>query len=78
MQRWLDYVYAELDKKVCENLKKTRKKRNEYSRFQVWSTNCKSWYKNEKGISFVLWPNGLIEYWWRLFSCDMADYKIQD
>jgi len=59
MQRWIDYVYAELDKKV-------------------WSTSCKSWYKNEKGISFVLWPNGLIEYWWRLLSCDMADYKIQD
>ena len=51
---------------------------NEHSLFQVWSTNCKSWYKNEKGISFVLWPNGLIEYWWRLLSCDMADYKIQD
>jgi 4-hydroxyacetophenone monooxygenase len=44
---------------------------------KVWATDCKSWYKNEKGIIFVLWPNGTIEYWWKLLSCNLADYKLK-
>jgi hypothetical protein len=44
---------------------------------KVWSTNCKSWYKNEKGIVYVLWPNSTIEYWWKLIKCNMTDFKFK-
>ena len=43
---------------------------------RVWTTSCKSWYKNEKGIVFVLWPNGTYEYWWKLLTCNLTDYKM--
>ena len=43
---------------------------------RVWTTSCDSWYKNDKGIVFVLWPNNTIEYWWKLLSCKFTDFKF--
>lgn len=29
---------------------------------KVWLSGCKSWYKNDKGVNFTLWPNLCVDY----------------
>jgi len=37
----------------------------ERSSHTVWSTGCRSWYLDEKGRNFTLWPGSTVSYWWR-------------
>ena len=38
------------------------------------STNCKSWYKNDKGVTYALWPSHLTHYWWITRKFDLENY----
>jgi hypothetical protein len=31
----------------------------------VWATGCQSWYLDDKGRNFSLWPGSTVSYWWR-------------
>ena len=37
----------------------------------------RSWYKNSKGINFILWPVNLLQYWWMTRVPDLLnDFKL--
>ncbi len=40
----------------------------------VWAGNCKSWYQDEKGRIFTLWPRGTINFRGSLRKFDPAEY----
>ena len=35
-----------------------------------------SYHMSEKGVVHNIWPKTVLEYWWRLLKCDMADFKL--
>ena len=80
MSRWLDYIYAELNKKVLSLCQCKLKLQFMYIfdiLFQVWTSGCTSYHRNEKGVVHTIWPNNVVEYWWRLLWCDMADFRLR-
>ena len=36
-----------------------------------------SWYKNEAGVNWTLWPLDLVTYWWGTLACDMDLYTVR-
>jgi cation diffusion facilitator CzcD-associated flavoprotein CzcO len=36
----------------------------------VWSTGCNSWYLDERGKNYALWPGSTVEYWLRTRRVD--------
>lgn len=43
----------------------------------VWATGCHSWYLNEDGENYTLWPGSTIEYARRLRRFDVAAHTIE-
>jgi cation diffusion facilitator CzcD-associated flavoprotein CzcO len=39
----------------------------------VWATGCHSWYLDDKGRNFTLWPGSTVSYWWRTRRARPAD-----
>lgn len=53
------------------------KKMTDWTQTKNFSTSCRSWYKNSKGINFILWPTHLLQYWWMTWKPDILnDYKV--
>ncbi|MFT7621756.1 MAG: cation diffusion facilitator CzcD-associated flavoprotein CzcO [Myxococcota bacterium] len=42
----------------------------------VWSTGCRSWYLNDKGQNFTLWPGSTVEYRLRTRRFDTNQYAV--
>ena len=40
----------------------------------VWASGCHSWYLDEAGQNFTLWPGFTFEYWWQTRHLRVADY----
>lgn len=36
---------------------------------------CVSWYRNEEGVNWTLWPSSVVSYWWCTLVCQKEDYK---
>ena len=36
-----------------------------------------SWYKNEAGVNWTLWPLDLVTYWWGTLACHMDQYILR-
>ena len=53
---------------------------NQYWPFHNINIQCillRSWYKNSKGINFILWPVNLLQYWWMTRVPDLLnDFKL--
>ncbi len=32
----------------------------------VFAAGCRSWYKDEQGHNFTLWPHGTVRFWWEM------------
>jgi cation diffusion facilitator CzcD-associated flavoprotein CzcO len=41
----------------------------------VWSTGCNSWYLDETGKNYTLWPGSTVEYWLRTRHVDPAAFQ---
>jgi cation diffusion facilitator CzcD-associated flavoprotein CzcO len=41
----------------------------------VWSTGCQSWYLDERGHNFTLWPGYTFEYWLRTRRPDRRAFR---
>lgn len=41
---------------------------------QVWASGCRSWYLNDRGENFSLWPGSTVSYCWRLRLFDHESY----
>jgi cation diffusion facilitator CzcD-associated flavoprotein CzcO len=52
--------------RIAERFKKT-----------IWATGCNSWYLDERGNNFALWPGTTVEYWWRTRHLRASDYIFQ-
>jgi cation diffusion facilitator CzcD-associated flavoprotein CzcO len=42
----------------------------------VWSTGCRSWYQQEDGRNFTLWPYSTWRYWLETRSIDAQNYRF--
>jgi cation diffusion facilitator CzcD-associated flavoprotein CzcO len=42
----------------------------------VWSTGCRSWYQQEDGRNFTLWPYSTWRYWLETRSIDTQNYRF--
>lgn len=42
----------------------------------VWQTGCKSWYLDERGKNFTLWPGFTVEYWLRTRRLNARDFRF--
>ncbi|KAI7861778.1 hypothetical protein BDF14DRAFT_1864479 [Spinellus fusiger] len=40
----------------------------------VWSSGCRSWYQNDSGELFTVWPKAAISFWWSLKTAKTSDY----
>lgn len=43
-------------------------------RDQVWMSGCRSWYLNEDGDNFTIWPGSTLAYLWRTQRFDASDF----
>ena len=44
---------------------------------KAFSGGCDSWYKNEKGVVWTLWPRSSVSYWWWSLICQGEDYHFE-
>ena len=42
---------------------------------QVWQTGCRSWYLNEEGRNFTIWPDSAAAYVRRMRTFDPSDFR---
>ena len=48
-----------------------------FHNINIQCTLLRSWYKNSKGINFILWPVNLLQYWWMTRVPDLLnDFKL--
>jgi len=40
------------------------------------SQQVASWYKNDRGVNWTLWPLDLVSYWWYTKTVKMEDYNL--
>lgn len=41
----------------------------------IWKTGCQSWYLDERGRNFTLWPGFTVEYWLRTRRMKPGDFR---
>ena len=58
-------VEAAYNRKIQNALKKT-----------VWNTGCKSWYKDENGHIFTLWPHTTTRFAWEMRNASVNEYSF--
>ncbi len=44
----------------------------------VWESGCRSWYMDEKGRNFTIWPHFTWKYWWETRRIDPDDFIVTD
>lgn len=42
----------------------------------VWQSGCRSWYLNESGRNFAIWPWTTMRYWWTVRRLKRRDYML--
>lgn len=42
----------------------------------VWQSGCVSWYQQEGGKNFALWPTYTWKYWLKTKKPNAADYRL--
>jgi hypothetical protein len=42
----------------------------------VWSTGCRSWYQQEDGRNFTLWPYSTWRYWLETRAIEPRNYRF--
>ena len=42
----------------------------------VWQSGCVSWYQQEGGKNFALWPTYTWKYWLKTKKPNVADYRL--
>ena len=42
----------------------------------VWESGCKSWYMDENGRNFTIWPHFTWKYWLETRRVDPADFTV--
>ncbi len=45
---------------------------------QVWMSGCRSWYLNEEGQNFTIWPGSTLSYLWRMRRLDPDAFVLAD
>ena len=82
----ITYIKDCIEKVIKGNIKSIDVKHTANERFQIWVkeqmknkvfalSSCSSWYKNKKGVNWVLWPSHLAKYWWMTRKVNLDDYK---
>ncbi len=43
---------------------------------KVWAAGCSSWYLNDAGENFSIWPGTTLAYFWRMARFDLEHYAL--
>jgi len=43
----------------------------------VWLSGCRSWYLDEEGRNFTIWPRTTVRYWWETRWLRRSDYRLE-
>ena len=70
-QRGADYLAVDADEQARFNERIQRGLRG-----TVWSTGCRSWYQQEDGRNFTIWPFSTWRYWLETRRIDAAKYRF--
>ena len=73
---------------VENNMKSMAIKQLVNDRYQAWSRqaiknkafahpSCTSWYRNARGVNYVVWPAQPFLYWWHTMGLNLNDYECQ-
>ncbi len=79
------YAIDAIRQMIEKDIKSVTVKRSVNDKYQAWtqacmknkvfnSNNCRSWYRNDKGLNFSLWPSHLSRYWWLTRKFDLNNY----
>jgi cation diffusion facilitator CzcD-associated flavoprotein CzcO len=60
----LPRAQRELNERLQESMKRT-----------IWMTGCQSWYLDERGRNFTLWPGFTVAYWLRTRRVALGDFR---
>jgi hypothetical protein len=60
-----DHIQDKFNDEVQEQLKGT-----------VWQSGCVSWYQQDGGKNFALWPTYTWKYWLQTKTLNPADYRL--
>lgn len=82
------YVVDAVRKMIEGGIKRVDVKQTANHEYQDWAQkcmknkvfalpSCASWYKNDRGINYVLWPSHLTDYWWTTRKFDMEKYHCK-
>jgi len=70
-QRGADYLAVDADEQARFNERIQRGLRG-----TVWSTGCRSWYQQEDGRNFTIWPFSTWRYWLETRRIDATKYRF--
>ncbi len=42
----------------------------------VFGRGCRTWYSNERGVNFTLYPGTMRKFWWSTRECDPSDFEF--
>lgn len=74
IRRLRDERLAYLDVKTAEQ-RRFNETLQQRMKKTVWLTGCQSWYLDERGRNFTLWPGFTFEYWLRTRRPDRRAYR---
>ncbi len=81
----INYVVDAIRKMIKGNIKSMNLKREVNEEYQTWVkatlqnkvfafSTCKSWYKNDRGTVYTLWPSNCVLYWWMTRRVNLDHY----
>ncbi len=84
----INYTVRCLRALVENNMKSIAVKKSVNDKYQAWSRqaiknkafahpSCTSWYRNDRGVTFAMWPAQPFLYWWHTMGLDLDDYECQ-
>ena len=83
------YVIQAIKAMVNNNIKSLEVKKEVNEVYQGWAhyrmknkafqhPSCISYYKNDAGVNWTLWPSHLTHYWWLTRQIELSDFIIKE
>ena len=84
-----NYAYSGIEQIIKRGAKYLSLKQEKMEAYWAWHQKsmegkvfadnryAKGWYRNDRGINWTLWPNGLVHYWLETRTLDISDYTLR-
>ena len=82
------YLCDAISQMIERSIKSVDLKKEVHDGYQEWaqkcmqnkafnSPTCSSWYRNSKGVNYVLYPNCVTQFWWYTRKADLGKYHCR-